>query len=448
MELELETRAQWFAQWMDDHREEFRTLSRRIWSFAETGLEEVRSAEALCQTLNRYGFQVEQGVGGLPTAFVGRFGTGKPVIGLLGEFDALEGLSQQAGVAVRQCQPGQVNGHGCGHNLLGCGSLAAAIALKEYMVRHSLSGSVCYYGCPGEENGCGKMHMAEAGCFRELDAALAWHPQDCSSVDGRSSLADLCMEFRFTGVSAHAASCPHLGRSALDALELLNIACNFMREHIPPEARIHYAITDTGGNSPNIVPPHAAALYEVRAPKLTQAVELRDRLVRAAQGAALMTDTEMAVSFGDSYSDYLPNHRLNQTAFACMQAVGAPVFTEEEKSLAARLRSTFGETSGPALREDLLPYDGLGGCLPASTDLGNVSQLVPTVQLYTACCANGTPGHSWQMVSQTGCSIGERGMAAAAKTLALTGLRLLEEPAILEEAWAEFRRETAAGSKP
>jgi len=310
------------------------------------------------------------------------------------------------------------------------------------MEEHNLPGTIRYYGCPGEEKGCGKMHMANAGCFQDLDAALTWHPSDHNSIEGAGSLADLCMEFHFTGKSAHAAACPHLGRSALDAVELLNIACNFMREHIIPEARIHYAITDAGGTAPNIIPAHASVVYEARAPKLKQALDLQERLVKAAQGAALMTDTAVEVVFGDQYSDYIPNHCLNLVAWENMKELGCGAFTTGEKEFASRIRETFITDAGnrPALDETLTAYTGLNGCLAASTDVGNVSHLVPTVQLYTTCCASGTPAHSWQMVSQTGSSIGVRGMLTAGKLLALTGLDLLLYPEFLQKAWEEFSK--------
>lgn len=447
----MEQKLGWIDGFMNRREEEFAGLSREIWNYAETGMEEKRSASALCQALKENGFRVEKNLAGIPTAFVGSCGEGSPVIGFLGEFDALEGLSQRAGIAEKEPEEGGGNGHGCGHNLLGCGSLAAAVAVKEYMEEHGLKGTVRYYGCPGEEEGCGKVHMAKAGCFLGLDAALTWHPMDFNGIEGKGSLADLCMSFHFTGKSAHASSCPHMGRSALDALELLNIASNFMREHIIPEARIHYAITDAGGTAPNVIPARASAAYEVRAPKREQAEELKERLIRAARGAAMMTDTEVEVEDGNSYSDYIPNDCLNRVAWEQLQKVELPVYTEEERELAARLRLTFSENAGNGgggqkerrqepIAGNLVPYEGTGGCLPVSTDVGDVSYLVPTVQLYTACCASGTPGHSWQMVSQTGCSIGEKGMITAAKVLALTALRLFEKPELLKGAWEEHKR--------
>ena len=464
----MEQKLRFTESWMEQREEEFGRLSKEIWSCAETGMEEEKSSAVLSRVLEDNGFRMEREAAGIPTAFMGSFGEGKPVIGFLGEFDALEGLSQKAGCAVKEPVAEGGNGHGCGHNLLGCGSLAAALAVKAYLEQHGLPGTVRYYGCPGEEEGCGKVHMAKAGCFDGLDAALTWHPMDYTGIEGRGSLADLCMNVRFDGKSAHASSCPHMGRSALDALELLNIACNFMREHMIPEARLHYAITDAGGSAPNVIPAVAAASYEVRAPRREQAEELKARLIRAARGAAMMTDTQVTITDGNSYSDYVPNHCLNSAAWEALKLVKGPVYTEEERELAARLRRTFmeqaacgdcrdggdgGEACAPktaapcteselaaAFLEEPEPYRGLGGCLMASTDVGDVSRLVPSVQLYTASCAAGTPGHSWQMVSQTGCSIGEKGMMTAAKALAVTALELFENPELIRSAWEEHEK--------
>lgn len=442
----MERKLRWVESFIGHREKEFVRLSREIWGYAETGMEEKKSAFALCGILESNGFLVDKNTAGIPTAFVGSFGEGRPVIGFLGEFDALEGLSQRAGQSMEEPDEERENGHGCGHNLLGCGSLAAALAVREYMEEHGLSGTVRYYGCPGEEEGCGKVHMAKAGCFDDLDAALTWHPMDYTGIEGRGSLADLCMSVQFTGKSAHASSCPHMGRSALDALELLNIACNFMREHMIPEARLHYAITDAGGSAPNVVPAGASGSYEVRTPRREQAEELKKRLIRAAEGAAMMTDTQVTITDGNSYSNYVPNHYLNSIAWEVLKKVRSPVYTNEERELAARLRRTFTDSpegsadTGTEFSEEPIPYQGLGGCLMASTDVGDVSLLVPSMQLYTTCCAAGTPGHSWQMVSQTGCSIGEKGMITAANVLALTALELIEKPELILRAWEEHEK--------
>lgn len=441
---------QWADAWIKENGGQFAEAGRRIWEFAETGLTERRSAALLCGVLEQHQFQVERGLAGIPTAFSGRFGSGRPVIALLGEFDALEGLSQEADCLEKRRREDTENGHGCGHNLLGAGSLAAAVAVKEYMEEKGLSGTICYFGCPGEESGCGKTYMAREGCFEGLDAALTWHPMDENRVEGRGTLADLCTVFRFTGKSAHASVCPHLGRSALDAAELFNIACNFLREHMIPEARIHYAFLNAGGTAPNVVPAEASLLYEVRAPKMSQALELRERLVKAARGACLMTETEVSVEYGDGYSDFVPNDVLSRILYEKLEEAGGPDFTKEDYRFAGEIRETYEPGSGtfpedPPLRTGILPYVGTGGCVAASTDVGDVSYVVPTAQLYTASCASGTPSHSWQMVSQTGSSVGAAGLLAAARVLAMTAAELLEHPDRLAAVKEEHRRNVPEG---
>lgn len=454
---------EWIDRWIERYGEQFRVVSRQIWEYAETGLHEEQSAAVLCQTLLENGFSVEHGLAGIPTAFVGSFGIGSPVIGILGEFDALEGLSQEAGSLIRERKRGEhgrANGHGCGHNLLGSGSLAAAAAVKAYMEeKHITSGTVKYFGCPGEERGCGKTFMMRDGCFSGLDSILTWHPLDCNEVDGKGSLADLCINFRFIGKSAHASTCPHLGRSALDAVELLNVGCNYMREHIIPDARIHYAITDAGGTAPNVIPGEASVAYEVRAPRLKQAVELSKRVCKAAQGAAMMTETEVEISYGDGYSDYVPNDTLNRVAWEKMNEIGGPEFTEADREFAKAIGSTYEneiDAEADLLPVAVLPYHGLGGVLPASTDVGDASYAAPTMQIHVTCCAVGTPGHSWQMVSQAGAPLGETGMLTAAKVLAMTAAELLENPLVVEKAKKEHERAVkgkyicpiSAGRKP
>lgn len=442
---------QWLDEWVDCYKAEFEALSLKVWDYAETGLEEIQSAAELKLTLQSFGFTVEENLAGLPTAFVGSFGEGSPVIGILGEFDALEGLSQKACSPAKVERKDHANGHGCGHNLLGVGSLAAAAAVKAALEQRGLKGTVKYFGCPGEEKGCGKTYMMRAGCFSGLDAILTWHPSDMNEIEGKGSLADLCIKFHFTGKAAHAAACPHLGRSALDAVELLNVGCNYMREHMIPEARIHYAVTNSGGTSPNIVPAHAEVLYEVRAPRLREALELRERVCKAAKGAALMTETEVDISFGDGYSDYIPNDVLNQVAWGKMIETGVPKYTQEEIKFADNMQKTFENGDGErqsgnaSLADHILPYEGLGGTLPASTDVGDASYAAPTVQIYTACYAKETPGHSWQMVSQTAAPAALKGMLMAAKVLALTAWELLEQPDILVKAKEEHRLTTKGG---
>lgn len=275
--------------YIEKKRQKLTALSEEIWRYAEVGFQEFRSAQALERCLEDEGFTLEKGVAGIPTAFVARYGSGKPVIGFLGEYDALFDLSQQPGNPQRALFENGTAGHGCGHNELGVGALASALAVKEYMQEQGLAGTVVYYGCPSEEDGSGKMHMAKEGVFDELDGAFTWHPSSKNAVDGCSSLACIGVLYRFHGRATHAAGQPHLGRSALDACELMNVGANYLREHMIPEARIHYAYRDAGGGAPNVVQDHAALYYFIRAPKVSQAVELRERVDNCAKGAALMT---------------------------------------------------------------------------------------------------------------------------------------------------------------
>lgn len=443
----MDTQA-WICKWVDRHAKEFADLSQEIWSCAELSGQEYKSSQALCKMLEKHGFTIQLGVAKMQTAFSARYGENGPVIGFLGEYDALESLSQKAGSTVCEAVSETTSGHGCGHNLLGVGSLAAAVAVKEYLEQNHLPGSVVYYGCPSEEQGCGKMHMLEGDCFRELDAALTWHPLDRNEVDGTSSLASLCMEFCFNGRSAHAAFCPEQGRNALHAVELMNIAVNFMREHITSDVRIHYVISNSGGTATNVIQSSASVIYEVRAPREEQIQELSKRIIKSAEGAALMTETQMTFSYGDHYMNFIPNNTINQVVWEKFQIVGAPDFTPEETELARSLRDTVCPGSLDEMPFDLslTPYRGIGGYLAASTDVGNVSHLVPAIQLYTVCCAKGTPTHSWQMVSQAGSSIGQKGMLTAAKVLALAGAELLQNPEILHKAKLEHAQCKAAGT--
>ena len=298
------------SEYIEKRRETFIQLSDKIWETPEIYFEEYQSAEYLCQALEGEGFQVERKVAGLQTSFIGSFGSGSPVVAILGEFDALPGLSQKKGLTQNEPITAGGHGHGCGHNLLGTGAFAAAVSIKEYMKQTGLKGTVRYYGCPAEESGSGKAYMARAGLFDDVDFALSWHPETKPIIMNFSSLANYAVRFIFNGKSAHAAAAPHLGRSALDAVELMNIGVNYLREHMIPEARVHYAITDTGGNSPNVVQAHAEVAYLIRAPKKKQVMDLYNRVNDIAKGAALMTGTKMEAVFEGAASDLVPNHIL------------------------------------------------------------------------------------------------------------------------------------------
>ncbi len=445
--------------WIQDHQSFFAGLSDRIWSFAETGYREKNSAKLLADTLREAGFVVECGVAEIPTAFVASYGAGKPVIALLGEYDALPGLSQQT-VPGRQPVVDGGNGHGCGHNLLGVGSLAAAMAVKEAIAAGEVTGTVRYYGCPAEENGSGKAFMARAGLFDDVDIALTWHPSMFNGSFTLNLLANLKVNFRFHGRAAHAAADPHNGRSALDAVELMNVGVNYLREHIITDARIHYVIVNGGGPAPNVVPAYAESLYLIRAPSPDQLYQVYERVLDVARGAALMTGTTMEYTAAAGAANLLFNDVIETVMLDRMNAVAPPRFTAEEKAFAAQVAGSFPKGAsmadgyvrllGPsALRmlagagegglfESVLPAFNKDVVMPGSSDVGNVSWVTPTGQIMTTCNAIGTPGHSWQAVAQNGMSIGHKGMIYAGQVLALSALAFLQDPDLVAKARAEF----------
>lgn len=440
------------------------SLSDEIWGYAETAFEEFQSAEALSDFLQEEGFEVERGACGIETAFIATFGSGSPKIGILGEFDALSGLSQTAGVVKQMSETPGENGHGCGHNLLGVGAIAAALAVKRY-IEDGFSGTVVYYGCPGEEGGSGKAFMARNGAFSDLSCALTWHPSTVNMVYQNSSLANFQMQYSFHGISAHAAGSPEMGRSALDALELMNVGTNFLREHMLDKARIHYAITNTGGYSPNVVQNQAKAIYLVRAPKLEQAQALAKRVEKIAEGAALMTETTVEYSLMKSCANFVPNQTLEQAFYDSMQELGVPSYTAQEYELSKQFVATqpkgadrsYGDMVEDHLDKEnkqyllrqktedfydfIVPYEPLhlvrteGG----STDVGDVSWMCPTAQVYAATWAPSTPGHTWQVVAQGKSSYAHKGMLFAGKVIALTAMRLMQQPELLEKAKEEHR---------
>lgn len=437
------------SQIIEDKREKLIEVSNQIWQYAETGFEEFKSAELLCQTLAEEGFEVEQGVANIETAFIGSFGNGKPVIAFLGEFDALTGLSQNGGIA--QPNPQQIggNGHGCGHNLLGTGSLAAAIALRDYMQENNITGTVRYYGCPGEEIGGGKTFMAREGIFNDVDIALSWHPGTTNNIMSVAALACYEVYFKFKGKSAHAAASPHLGRSALDAVELMNIGVNYLREHIIPEARVHYAITNTGGSSPNVVQAEAEVLYFVRAPRVSQTEDIYQRICDIARGAALMTGTEVDIDLASALSNVIPNTTLEKVMYENFIKLGTPSYTDAELQFAEAIRETLSEEekkmdvqrnqklAGKAIADVIDPFMS-DAFMAGSTDVGDVSWIVPTAQCMTACEPLGTPLHTWQIVATGTTSLAHKGMLHAGKILAATALDVLQQPELIEQAKAEL----------
>jgi aminobenzoyl-glutamate utilization protein B len=450
---------------IEGNREEFIKISDQIWDYAETRFEEYNSAELLAQTLENEGFEVERGVGGIKTAFIASYGSGKPVISLLGEFDALSGLSQKSGITSIDPVVENGNGHGCGHNLLGTAPLAAAIAVKRYMEKHNVKGTIKYYGCPGEEGGSGKTYMVREGLFDDVDCALTWHPGSFSGIFSLSTLANYQVYFKFKGKASHAANSPHLGRSALDAVELMNVGVNYLREHIIPEARVHYSIVNTGGFSPNVVQAEAEVLYLIRAPKMPDVKSIFERVVNIAKGAALMTETKMEVRFDKACSNYIPNHELGKVMHENLEKFGLPVYEEEEMKFASDIhqqitkediqntRNEITKTSGEAFTEDvqspflskIVPYKKSNEVLFGSSDVGDVSWVVPTAQFWGSSFVFGTPLHSWQLVAQGATPIAHKGMLQAGKTLAGTALELLQNRELLERAKKEFE-ETRKGT--
>ena len=454
---------------MKEYSQLLTQLNNEIWDFAELKFCEHRSAEAMEKVLREQGFAVETGLAGMNTAFIARAGSGHPVIGLLAEFDALSGLSQCADVAVACPREGTGNGHGCGHNLLGTASVGAALMLRDYLQEIGRPGTVVLVGCPAEEGGSGKTYLARAGVFDELDLALTWHPGGGNAVVTGSMQANCQAYFRFKGKSAHAAAAPHLGRSALDAVELMNVGANYMREHIEPTDRLHYAVTDTGGISPNVVQNHAEVLYLIRSTNSEKVKALYDRICKIAQGAALMTETQVEIVFDKACSNVLSNSVLEQLLYDSMRAVPLPQYTEQELAFAAQIKETYQDVD-PGSDLSLLGVTGAEKRrlaqkyremtmvdfvvehrhqdinIPGSSDVGDCSHVVPTAQFVGACFTPGTPAHSWQMVAQGKSGTAVKGMLYAAQVLAHAGRQILDDPQIAARAKEEFIQET--GGKP
>ena len=429
-------------------------LSDTVWDNPETNYEEYKASDAHAQMLLDEGFRVERGIAGLPTAVMGEAGEDGPVIAILGEFDALPGLSQIAGLAEpREIERGG-HGHGCGHNLLGSGSLLAASALKDYLAENGIKGRVRYYGCPAEEGGSAKGFMVREGLFDDVDVAFCWHPAPFAGVNDPVSLACNEISFHFTGRAAHAASAPHLGRSALDAVELMNVGVNYMREHMPSSARIHYAVTDTGGIAPNVVQAKATVRYLIRALSLPEMQTLLERVRKIAQGAALMTETSVRDEIISGDANLIGNSTLEQLMQIQLERLGAPVFDEQDRKTAREFQNTLSkeDISDAFRRFGVEPKDGLALCeevykpyngdnsLVGSTDVGSVSWVVPTVQMRGATCAIGTPLHSWQMVAQGKLPAAHKGMAHAAKIMSSTAAELFRNPEHITAAKADHKK--------
>ncbi len=428
---------------IDGQAAHYADLSKKIWDFSEVGYQETQSSALLQAELKQAGFTVQAGVANIPTAFVASFGSGKPVIGILAEYDALPGLSQQA-VPERKPADGRRAGHGCGHNLFGVGSVASAIAVKDYLLKSGRAGTVKLYGTPAEEGGSGKVYMVREGLFADTDVVLHWHPADRNNADPASSLANITAKIRFRGIAAHASAAPERGRSALDGVESMNYMVNMMREHIPSDTRIHYVIT-RGGEAPNVVPDFAEVYYYCRHKNRQTLQDIWKRITKAAEGAALGTETKVEIEVIGGVFNLLPVETLSKLMHQNLSTVGGVTYTADETAFASTMGETFGASFGsvrkPGEAATISPYAGkaddpLSG---GSTDVGDVSWAVPTVGLGAATWVPGTAAHSWQAVACSGMSIGQKGMMVAAKTLALTAIDLFNDPKLVEKARADWQ---------
>lgn len=439
---------------VERHQDDLIGLADRVWGMPETLYAEWQSCAEHTAMLRAKGFRITENVAGLPTAVMGEAGSGGPVIAILGEYDALPGLSQVAGIDYRQEVEAGGNGHGCGHNLLGSAAMLAACAVKDWLEATGTPGRVRYYGCPAEEGGAAKTFMVRDGAFDDVDAAITWHPSCFTRVDDPLALANTRMDFTFTGRAAHAAASPHLGRSALDAVELMSVGVNYMREHMVQDARIHYAYLDAGGKAPNVVQSTARVRYSIRALKLADMLALVERVRKVAEGAALMTETTVEARVFTAVSNHLENLTMDRAMQAALDELGGVPFDDEDRAYARRIQATLSaqdiatewaivarETEpGVELCDWVVPMRPGGEVLIGSTDVGDVTWKVPTTEVLVATCAIGTPFHSWQLTAQGKSGIAHKGMVHAAKAMGRVAQMLLADPALLAEAKAEHAR--------
>jgi aminobenzoyl-glutamate utilization protein B len=455
VEAEMDNRKDvWRA--VDAHKQELIALADRVWAMPEVCYTEHRSCAEHKAELERQGFRVTESVAGIPTAVIGEAGEGGPVIAILGEYDALPGLSQEAGVAEHREVEAGGHGHGCGHNLLGAGALLAATALKDWLAEKGIKGRVRYYGCPAEEGGAAKAFMVREGAFADADIAISWHPHSFWEVTPPISLANTRADFIFTGRASHAAVSPHLGRSALDAVELMNVGVNYMREHMPSDARVHYALLDTGGIAPNVVQAHARVRYSIRAIELSDMQALVARVKKIAEGAALMTETKMEMRVISAVSNVLSNTPLEAALQEVLEELGPPHFDAGDQAFAKDIRDTLNggdiaslweqigmEDTGSALADFTVPAGVTRKPMIGSTDVGDVSWAVPTVQAHAPTVAIGTPFHTWQVVAQGKTPAAHKGMVQVAKAMAALGARAFTDPAFIAAAKADHAKRTA-----
>ena len=451
-------------EYIDGIKDKVLDVSHKIWDYAELSLKEYKSADLYVKVCEEMGFEVKKGICGIDTAFTASFGHGSPVIGILAEYDALSGLSQEGYKAEKSPIVQGASGHGCGHNMLGAGSFGAACAVKNYLSESGSEGTVIFFGCPGEEGGAAKAFMAREGLWKMLDCALTWHPGDTNEVSTGTCNSCIQVLYKYHGIAAHAAGNPEMGRSALDAVELLNIGVQFLREHMPSDCRIHYAIVDGGGISPNVVQSDASVLYMVRSVDVSDSIALQARVDKIAEGAALMTETTFERQFIDGTANTVPNSTLEKLMHENLEYVPLPKFTEEELEFASKISDTYekpkrlpgaGASADPKIADEVkellkgahkglydfvMPFYTGNEFHPGSTDVGDVSWLTPTVQCNTVCFAADAPGHSWQNVSCGNSPIGDKGLIQAAKVIACTAIDLYENPDKLKEARAEFEK--------
>ncbi len=425
------------AKAIDAKSPTYSIVAKKIWDFAEVGYKEVKSSALLQETLLQSGFKIEKGVAGMPTAFVATFGSGKPVIGILGEYDALPGISQDALPEIKPID-GKSAGHACGHHLFGTASAAAAIEVKNWLTATKKSGTLRFYGTPAEEGGSGKVYMVREGLFDDVDVVLHWHPGSLNSAETQGTHANMNGKFRFYGVASHASASPERGRSSLDAVEAMNAMVNMMREHVTPETRIHYVIT-RGGEAPNVVPAFAEVYYYVRHPQRDEVKAVWKRIMKAAEGAALGTETKVEVEVTGGVYNMLPNEALAKVMDTNLHEVGGYTYSASEKEFATKIQQSLtGVVPKLESTSEIMPFQFRH--IPASTDVADVSWVVPTVGLGTATWVPGTPAHSWQAVAAGGTTIGFKGMIIAAKALAFTAIDLFESPEVVAESWKELRK--------
>lgn len=422
----------------DELAPRFGAIARQIWEHPELGYQEHKSAALLRDELRSHGFRITENVAAIPTAFTAEWGSGKPVIAILGEYDALPSLSQ-ADVPERKPVTAGAPGHGCGHNLFGAASALGAVAVKEHMERMKLKGTVRFYGTPAEEGGGGKIYMLRAGAFKDVDAALVWHPSTQNQADESAWLANISAKVRYTGRAAHAAASPEAGRSALDAVELMTHAVNLMREHVPQETRIHYVITQ-GGTAANVVPEVAEVSIIARHPDLPVLEGIWERVMNCAQAGAIASGTKMEMEITSSYANYLPNGPLAGLLDRSLRVAGGVVYDAAERAFAERIRGTLDVSKAPPLGSEAKILPPLQGVFSASTDVGDVSWNMPTGQFLAATFPPGIPFHTWQSTACAGTSLGRKGMTVAAKTLAVAAAELFEKPALVQAARADYDR--------